>query len=123
MRFGMIALFAFLAACSPRPEDIRTYRYPNSQGTAAVVVDVEYGGGAAGFVINRISLEAAGKRIDEIRTLEHMAQTNVFWNSEHHARFCFVGTMDRGTPHWAGSVNGQDFQIDFLIKQYDQTCT
>jgi len=122
MRLGIIAAIAVLAACSAQSEDARTYRYPNPQGSAAVVIDIGNHGGAAGFVVNTVNLEGAGRRADRIRIIEHLDQTQVIWADERHALFCFVGSMDRGSPRRNGTLAGQTYQIDFLDGRSDRRC-
>ena len=111
---------ACLQACGS--DSSKTYRYPNPDNSAAVVIDVTGYGGAAGFVLNEVSLEAGGRRIDKLRTLEHMSETLVVWDDDRRVRFCYAGSMDHGSPYWSGTIDGKTYQIDFLDRRVDQTC-
>lgn len=111
-----------LAGCG-ETEDARSYRYPNPGHTAELRVDIHNYGGAAGFVRNEISLEAAGWSTGTIATLEHMSDVRTVWLDERHVRFCYVGSMDHGDPRWTGVLNGETYEVDLVATAHDAPCT
>lgn len=113
---------ACLTGCGESGQETSTYHYPNPSGSAALRIDTENYGGAAGFVRNQISIEADGRSARGIRTLEHMSAVRVFWLNERHVRLCFVGSMDSGEPRWTGALAGQTYQIDLVPLSAGQSC-
>lgn len=109
-----------LQGCSS--DTTKTYRYPNQDNSAVLVIQIKNHGGAAGFVLNEVSLETAGGRTVKVRKLEHMSDTRGLWEDAQRVRLCYIGSMDRGAPHWSGEVDGKTYQIDFLDKRRDQPC-
>jgi len=103
-----------LAGCAETPGDAQTYRYPNPGHSAELRVDVRNFGGAAGFVRNEISLEAAGWSTGTIATLEHMSDARTVWLDKHRVRLCYVGAMDRGGPRWSGVLNGESYHVELV---------
>ncbi|WP_426027155.1 hypothetical protein [Brevundimonas sp. TWP2-3-4b2] len=118
MRAFVVLILGMLGACQfGSLSDER--KYPNAAATASLVIQVEDLGA---FVVNHVSLEVGAVRRPDIRTLEHMSDVAVTWETDTRARFCYVGSMDQGAPVWRGEIAGRQYEVIFDDTGEDHMC-
>ncbi|WP_143007372.1 hypothetical protein [Brevundimonas sp. 374] len=73
-------------------------------------------GGAAGFVINEVSLTADHDDFP-VAELSHLSTSKVTWTSNHDVTMCYDGVMTKGASVWTQSIKGRDVTV-----RLDENC-